>query len=181
MALTKINNNSLSAITGLPAGVGGKVLQVVNVTKTDTFTASTTNQSFVDITGLSASITPSSTSSKILVYAKTDGGMDNSARRPLYYRILRGSTVVGAGADAGNRKGISFSGGGFKDVTRSVTSQSSHFLDTPNTTSAITYKIQVTHEAAGTATVYVNRGELDDDTTQTYRGISVITLMEVSG
>ena len=134
-----------------------------------------------NINGLSASITPSSTSSKILVYAKTDGGMDSSSDRPLYYRILRGSTVVGAGADVGNRKGISFSGGGFKDVTRSVTSQSSHFLDSPNSIAQQTYKIQVTHEANGTATVYVNRGELDDNTTQTYRGISVITLMEVSG
>ena len=75
MALTKINNNTLSAITGLPAGVGGKVLNVVTVAKTDTF-ASSTAGSFTDITGMSATITPSSTSSKILVLLNinSDGG-----------------------------------------------------------------------------------------------------------
>ena len=63
MALTKINNNTLSAITGLPAGVGGKVLQVVStLSSVDTSTTGTT----MGDTGLEASITPSSTSNKIL-------------------------------------------------------------------------------------------------------------------
>jgi hypothetical protein len=69
MALTKINNNTLSAITTLPAAIAtGKVLQVVQTTKTDTFT--TTSTSFTDVTGLSVSITPSSASSKILIFSE---------------------------------------------------------------------------------------------------------------
>jgi hypothetical protein len=68
MALTKINNNTLSAVTTLPAAIAtGKVLQVVSTTKTDTFT--TTSTSFTDITGMSVSITPSSASNKILVFS----------------------------------------------------------------------------------------------------------------
>ena len=56
MALTKINNNTLSAITGLPAGVGGKVLQVV--TATDSTQRNTTSTSFVTASNtLSVSIT----------------------------------------------------------------------------------------------------------------------------
>ena len=46
--------------------IGGKVLQVVSTAKTDTFSTSST--SFTDITGLSVAITPSATSSKILVF-----------------------------------------------------------------------------------------------------------------
>ena len=74
MALTKINNNTLSAITGLPAGVGGKILQVVNATKLDTFSSSAmAGGGFVDVTGLSVNITPTSTSSKMLVQVSFNG------------------------------------------------------------------------------------------------------------
>ena len=58
MAIIKPNNNTISAITALPAGVGGKVLQVV--TATDGTALSSSSTSYID-TGLSASITPSST------------------------------------------------------------------------------------------------------------------------
>ena len=67
MAIIKPNNNTLSSITALPAGVGGKVLQVVQTEKTDTF-SSTTFNSWTDITGMSVSITPSSTSNKIYLW-----------------------------------------------------------------------------------------------------------------
>ena len=60
MAILRANNNTLSSVTALPTGLGGKVLQVVTVAKTDTF--STSSNTFVDITGLSASITPSNAS-----------------------------------------------------------------------------------------------------------------------
>ena len=62
MALIKLGAN---AITALPAGVGGKVLQIVQGIKTDTMTSTTMNTFLAS--GLSASITPSATSSKILV------------------------------------------------------------------------------------------------------------------
>ena len=67
MALTKINNNTLSAITGLPAGVGGKVLQVVTaVLSGGSSNKETTSSSFVSGT-LAVAITPSATSSKISI------------------------------------------------------------------------------------------------------------------
>ena len=79
MALTRLNginaitgtipqgniaNASLGAVTALPTGLGGKVLQVVQAT--DGTEKSTTNTSFQD-TSLSVNITPSSTSNKILI------------------------------------------------------------------------------------------------------------------
>ena len=64
MAIITLKNNSLSNISSLPAGVGGKVLQVVNA---HTGTQATSNSTTYADTGLTATITPSSTSSKILV------------------------------------------------------------------------------------------------------------------
>ena len=64
MSITKLNNRSLTAVTALPSGVGGKVLQVVTGTYA---TSATTSSGTFSSTGLSASITPSSVSSKILI------------------------------------------------------------------------------------------------------------------
>jgi hypothetical protein len=82
MALTKINNNTLSAITGLPAGVGGKVLQVVTQTHNTQF--NTTSTSYVAVTGMEANITPSSTSSKILVMVTLSGRNITSGKSLLH-------------------------------------------------------------------------------------------------
>jgi hypothetical protein len=172
--------NASAAIAGTKLSGAGKVLQVVQVITTDTFTVSVANGSYADITGLSVSITPASASNKILVFAKVDGGGDSSATRPQYYRLLRGSTVIGNGVDSGSRKGNSFGGVGI-NVGRSMASASINFLDSPSTTSSITYKIQVAHEVDATPTLYINRGQLDDDITQTKRGSSIITLLEIAG
>ena len=174
-----INDTSIGNITALPAGVGGKVLQVVETAKTDTFTASVAQGAYTDITGLSVSITPSSTSNKILILAKIDGGACGG--RPQYYRLLRDSTVIGSGVDEGNRQGNSFSSGAYSGSTRSMISGSLNFLDSPTTTSAITYKISVSHELGSAGTVNINRSSLDDDGNYTHRGISIITAIEIAG
>ena len=89
MALIKLNNQSLTAVTsaGLPSGT---VLQVVNANLSSSF--STSSSSYVDA-GLSVSITPSSTSSKIMVYLAGHGGQ-NTSGRSCFYQVLRGSTLV---------------------------------------------------------------------------------------
>ena len=133
MALTKINNNTLSAITGLPAGVGGKVLQVV--TATDSTGRSTTSTSFVTGSNtMSVNITPSSTSSKI--YINVTGNIyQATAAKYAVATIKRGSTDLGAA----NNKGLtniytSSSGDGGDSLSLSV-------LDSPSSTSQITYQV----------------------------------------
>ena len=83
-----VTSNGSGVITAAGFGKVGQVLQTV---KTDTFTSTST--SFTDITGLSVSITPSSTSSKILVMAHVMGHGQNAANHGLF-RLLRDSTVV---------------------------------------------------------------------------------------
>ena len=148
---------------------GGKILQVISVAKTDTFSASA--NSFTDITGLSAAITPSASSSKVLIFVdlKVGGAGSQTAR------LLRGSTVIYAGASASNRP-LGFAN--FVDIsTYSVEVGSATFLDSPSTTSATTYKIQM---ISSSATYYINRSNADRDSAQyDPRLASSITLIEI--
>jgi hypothetical protein len=154
-----------------PAG-GGGISQVVQTVKTDTFTMASTT--YADITGLSVTITPSSSSSKVLVMANVNhvGTVLTSASG---IRLLRGSTVIGVGDAAGSR--ISTSGGeSYGNYGVTLTGDSIMFLDSPATTSATTYKIQIRVYGS---TAYVNRSPVDSDDQAYYRGMSSITVMEV--
>lgn len=141
----------------------GGVLQVVNTIKTNQFT--TTSGTAVDVTGLSASITPSSTSSKVLVIAwvviSTSGGGGDG-----YARLMRDSTSIGNGDDGyfGQSAGQDYFAGHSKPIT---------YLDSPASTSSLTYKIQVW----GANTSYVNGRGYDGS----FRTSSGITLMEIAG
>lgn len=155
-----------------PAPGGGKVLQVVSTAKTDTFSTSST--SFVDVTGLSVSITPSSTSSKILVIAQImSSGTLNVNNAAL--KLVRGSTDISIGDAAGNRRRVS----AYSSTESAFVALSStiSFLDSPSTTSSTTYKIQQTCLTSGNA--YVNRTSNDTDQTDFCRGASTITVMEI--
>jgi hypothetical protein len=160
-----------SAITAsqLPAG---SVLQVVQTIKTDTF--STTSGSLTDITGMSVSITPSSASNKILVQYSL-GLVQPSSPAVFGVALLRGSTVIGAGATAGSRRLVS-SSGIFEGDRGS--GQVFTFLDSPATTSSTTYKLQI--YINGGLTIYVNRSATDLDNTTYNRTASTITVMEIA-
>ena len=102
MSITKLNNLSISAVTALPSGVGGKVLQVVSTTKTDTFSQASTT-TYADITGLSVTITPSSASNKILVIGYVNGSVATISKR-VAIRLVRDSTAIGNGTASGSRQ-----------------------------------------------------------------------------
>jgi len=178
MSITKLNNLSVSAITALPSGVGGKVLQVVSATKTDTYAANAGLQTFFDITGLSLSITPSSASNKILILATIQGQGDPGLSR-LALRLMRDATAIGIGNAAGSRARTTtkalYDGSG-----RSIESTSINFLDTPSSTSALTYKIQG-YQTEGTGTHYINRSPSDTDNAEYQRTVSTITAFEIAG
>ena len=153
---------------------GGKMLQVVSTTKTDTFTTSTTG-SWVDITGLSVAVTPSASSSKILVLYSVLGEL-GSAAYSFGLRMVRGSTGINVGGAASSRtqaSGAIDSYGGTGSI--SYRSHSDVFLDSPSTTSATTYKIQ----GLGSAAWYVNRNSTDGDASSAMRTTSSITVIEI--
>jgi len=157
------------AKASMPAGT---VLQVVSTIKTDTF--STTSGTLTDLTGMSASITPTSTSSKILIQYSI-GQIGPGADQAMGIALIRGSTLIGAGATAGSR--ILTSTAGVYPSDRGGP-QAFCFLDSPATISSTTYKLQI--YVAGGTTVYVNRSATDTDTTTYARTASTITIMEIA-
>jgi len=172
MSITKLNNLSVSALTALPSGVGGKVLQIVSTVKTDTF-ATNPSSTYIDVTGLSVSITPSSASNKILIQISISGS-GKTAVNIAHFRLVRGSTAIYLGDSAGNRAT------GFATAIDSDANSQEHvsgvFLDSPSTTSSTTYKIQT---VSGDV-VHVNRSADDTDALSRRRTASTITVMEIA-
>ena len=157
----------------------GAVLQVVSTTKTDTFSASL-NNSFADVTGLSVSITPTSSSNKILIFASVNHGVNNIRATAL--KLLRGSTPISVGTASGNRPATSTSAMGENYDTNRGENSIIHFLDSPNTSgSAVTYKIQVGILESTTSTAQINTSGSDANENYIARSASTITAMEISG
>ena len=171
------------SVGGLPDGIvdrdtlateaKGSILQVKQVIKLDSF--STTSTTAVDVTGLSISITPSSSSNKVLVMCSMALGFDDA--NFVYGILKRGNTQIAEADGASNRPRPTFMG---YDANEGVVEMVSFtFLDSPNTTSATTYKLQVQCASSGTATVGKSFRDLDQ-TGFDPRCSSTITLMEVA-
>ena len=159
----------------LASGVGGKVLQVVQTVKTDTF--STTATSYTAVTGLSVAITPSSSSSKILVMVAISLGTSSYTA---HYSLRRGSTDILLADAASNRArttAVASPTDSNSDRTQEIVSTT--YLDSPSTTSATTYQAFI--KCRNTSqTVYVNRSHNDNDAaTYDPRTTSTITVMEI--
>jgi len=167
------DSTQTTGIKWAAAAGGGKVLQVVSTTKTDTFTSSSTTA--VDVTGLSASITPSSATSKIMVYATVNGNGLTGSNAGMFV-LLRDSTQIAYPASPGSRS-AGF-GAIYIDDAAQLGSTSVNHLDSPSSTSALTYKVQG-FAAAGSGSFYVNRSSTDANSASFMRGVSSITVMEI--
>lgn len=157
----------------------GNVIQVVSVTKTDTYSVSIGAGAFdtQNVPTLDVSITPTSTASKILVSGTISIFGDT---RPNYKLMRDGSDVTGAIGDAdGSRARLT--SGQFAGQNEQAGAASFEYLDSPSTTSAVTYGVRMHNGVATTKTIYVNRGVSGTDNSQIGRYISTITLWEVAG
>ena len=156
----------------------GKILQVVQTSKTDT-TSLTDTYSFTDVTGMSVSITPSATSSKILILS-TLNVASGAAAYGANVRLVRDSTGILIGDAAGSRAQATFST--IVADSNFAFPQTINYLDSPSTTSATTYKIQwnITYDN-GTPIIYLNRSVDDSDSASRSRTASSIIAIEVAG
>jgi hypothetical protein len=152
----------------------GAVLQIVSTTKTDQYSGTSTSGSWVgNVTGLTATITPSSASNRIFVFGFVTLSV-GSTSYPITgsIRVMRDSTSI-----LGGSLGIATSAGPASDPGVGRAAIPFSFYDTPNTTSSITYGIQIRQNfSSGAVTVYVNAAQ---DTTTS--GASTITAMEIAG
>jgi len=161
-----------------PSGIG-KILQVVSTTKTDTFSASVASGG-ISGAAISVSITPTSATSKVMVVAQIggDAGSTGLCIASVLYRD--GSALSGALGDSDGSRSRTTSGGAAGADGRIVSTTPIMYLDSPATTSATTYDVRIGHNSASTQTVYLNRSFQNVDSSANWRGISTITLMEVS-
>ena len=170
------------SVGGLPDGIvdrdtlaaeaKGSILQVKQTIKTDT-TSTTSLNTFVDISGMSVSITPSSSSNKILVMV--DMRLSANQNRNVAYRLMRDSTAIYVGDSAGSRTQGTGSMRLMSEARYDMQSETAIFLDSPSTTSATTYKVQWCHTFGGSGdNCWLNRSYEDNDNDDRVRGASSI-------
>ena len=161
------------------AAAGGKIGQVVSThtVATSSFSSSSTN-TYVDLSGVTVDITPAATSSKILVlmniYIQYSTGM-------CHVRLMRDSSEIGSATPSSSQIGtiMGFRINDSDPYGLSVWPASMNFLDSPSSTSALTYKLQGTLGSSYSGTFYVNRSANDTDANYGWRVPSNITVMEI--
>jgi hypothetical protein len=161
-----------SALTGV-----GKVLQVVSTDYTGTASSSSGTPS--NVSGFSATITPSSTSSKILVMVSVNLGGAQDAYP--YILLTRNGTSISIGTSATGPQINTFLNGTITNMSTGpavMRSASKSYLDSPSSTSSLTYQIQLASPYSGLAG-YINRQSLTHPAVYIQRPTSSITLMEI--
>ena len=152
----------------------GKILNVESATISGATNVTSTTLSATAITD---SITPSATSSKILVIADCAIGMYENSGSGTFSRVQLYRDINGGGFSAVYRSqanAVTGQGGGFSTAELSMSSQVTQvFLDSPNTTSAVTYKIYTALNVASGSGDSVNTGPSNMD--------GSMTLIEIAG
>ena len=168
--LTGTIPSSNIATSSLAAAATGKIGQVISTAKTDT--TSTTSGSFADISGMTLSITPASSSNKILILVQTFICGGSTANQPI--NLLRDSTVIGV-ADVAADYTMPFRQGADAQNQYQMFLLNTTFLDSPSTTSATTYKLQW---KTNSGTLYLNRAVDEGGLGSGVNACSTITAME---
>lgn len=150
--------------------------QVLQATKTDTMSSAATT--FTLVTGLQLAITPLSTSSKIFIFASVKMSSDSGGNASAYVLTRDGTPLLMADA-AGSRPlalGNHFNNaeGGY-GMSEGVIL----YMDTPNTTSEVTYDFRMANFSGNGGNWYVNRGTNDPDSADGVRGASIIIAAEI--
>jgi hypothetical protein len=175
--MSQLKVNSIVPVGGLPSGSNGGIIQVVQTYKTDTTSqvgSSGTDSAtlYYDISGMSVTITPSSASNKILIDTTFQVSSSHTDRNNSV-RLLRGSTVIGNSTGGSAYQGLIRD----KTIKFQVRNYNIKFLDSPATTSAVTYKLawQLERSGSSATTYYLNRGDGGSQ-----GAVSHITAMEVT-
>ena len=159
----------------------GNIIQVVEAVKTDTATTSTTI--YGAIAGLQPQITPTSNTSKIMIFINLKWGFSNENNDVNFklFRSIGGTETEIFSGDASNSNSLGFYGaqdalGKGIHIMMPISSQ---YLDSPNTTSQITYLIKW-HIQRSASYNYLNRPGSNDTSDDYHRTSSSVTLMEVA-
>ena len=178
--MSELRTNRIVPRDGLPSGSSGGIIQVRQSVKTDTGTQSVDGGALTN-TIVSQSITPTRSDSKILVEFVVNISSNSTMNRLAAVLTRDGSAISGAVADS--------TGDNMTENTVCISAPNANepymlsgkFLDSPATTSAVTYGVKVRTGTSSTVTVRFNRQGTESDNIYIMRGTSSLTLMEISG
>tara|TARA_R100000773_G_scaffold11061_4_gene10216 strand:+ start:838 stop:1410 length:573 start_codon:yes stop_codon:yes gene_type:complete len=189
--MSQLKVNSIIPVAGVPTGGGGGIIQVLtNTTRNSTGSVSLSSvRTYYDVPDQNVTITPTSSTSKILISFQQSGEFSSSAHSYNFAleRSISGGATTTIQGDVGSdtSKSANFTQALYtyhaddNDTTFEI-AHCSNYLDSPATTSAVTYKIKVRTHEGGSGTYYYNRTVLDNNANHSDRGLSWITVMEVS-
>ena len=183
--MSQIKVDSIVPVSGVVSGQGGGIVQVVSAFKGDRFT--TSSASFVDITGLTLTITPRSVNNKILLMGSFGSAStrQNDLDHGQAIRVLRNGSSDNKlnGSADGNRTRCCWKGNGNQfNADHNPGGQGFSGVDDPSTVSAVTYKVQVSCQSSLYPFI-LNGNHNNSNGTQVYnaRFMSSLIAMEVSG
>jgi hypothetical protein len=158
-------------------GIGSNVVQTV---KTNTFSTSST--SFITVTGFSASITPSTATSKVFIIVDAKLGQNATSNNQVMIRVTGGNAGTYVGDADGSRIRAAGSTQTYNFDASIASVDTSYavqavYLDSPATASSVTYTVEM---RASTGTGFLNRANTDGSTANIARNASSITLIEVA-
>ena len=170
--MSELRTNRIVPRDGLASGASGGIIQIKSTTHTEFESQALTGVSnFFDIAGMSVTITPTRSDSKIFVIA-TVCIASGTTNKNNFIQLRRDSTDIAKGTEGGTTNASFYFKNPDAFAPFNITTQ---HLDSPSTTSAVTYKVRWSGENG--VTFYLNR-----NATNTNEGmVSTITVMEVSG
>ena len=198
MAITINGNGTLTGVSvgGLPDGIvdtdmlaanavtsakrgAGAILQVKNVTKTDTFSSALSQYNKTSITGMDLAFTASSTSNRLLFQINLNVCNSLGGGPISFYLVADGTKIDAATGDVASNRYRS-TAQGLVDYTSTMELLQMNYYHTPTSTSSITYGIKIQNSHDSTQTLYINRTHNDLDMQFYHRAISSMTIMEVA-
>ena len=175
---SELRVDKIVPVDGVTSSGGGGIVQVQSVTKTDAWNMPANNTSFHTVTGLSVTITPKFDTSKILVMYDMVWSAQNGH---CSCRLMRDSTPIKVGDASGNKIQVTGQIHYVNSNQYDLDQVSGTHLDSPSTTSAVTYSMQVGTPYSASYDLYVNyHAEDGQNLSWQGRGASTITVMEVS-
>ncbi len=182
LSVSSANHSATNAELEFAAAVGGKVLRVESNTYTSVVGFSVASQATLDLTAFATSITPTSSSNKILVLGQIAIGHDGNQQIHVGLRI-NGSVTAGGANGNGNQDGsCRVAHAGVKPPNNQATGAVPiNYLHSPGNTNQQTYTFQLSHTSGQTRNIFVNYGGSNDTTSpEVGRYVSTVTLMEIA-
>jgi len=159
--MSQLKVNSIIPVSGVPTGGGGGVVQTVQHVKTDTSSFSISSGGTHDDTNFAASITPTSTSSKILIQIMVNHG--TSSNQLGAFNLMCNGSVVDAASGAASGSRARLTGCHHAEETAGTQTIFMSFLHSPASTSQQTYNLRWRHNSSSTRTQYINRSNDDNN------------------